>query len=206
MADLRSPYLSASGGLEKTLYRRATTSEGSSRRTAWYHWRSGRSMPAHTASRLNSQSLTKFICAVYLSPNSFDYSRFFDYLTFKVEHILSLYPFVEISILGDFSVHLLWLSSPFIDHPGELAFNFATLHDLEKLVQHPTRIPDRLGDTSNILDIFLTFNPSVYVVTLSSPLGSSSHSLILSSFSNFSSGSRKAFYICQLEGPEEVLC
>ncbi|MPC67112.1 hypothetical protein E2C01_061278 [Portunus trituberculatus] len=56
----------------------------------------------------------------------------------------------EISILGDFNVHHhLWLSSPFIDHPGEPAFNFAILHDLEQLVQHPTRIPDSLGDTSN---------------------------------------------------------
>ena len=56
--------------------------------------------------------------------------------------------------------------------------NFAILHDLEQLVQHPTRIPDRLGDTSNILDFFLTSNPSAYAVTLSSPLGSSDHNLI----------------------------
>ncbi|MPC41753.1 hypothetical protein E2C01_035357 [Portunus trituberculatus] len=101
-------------------------------------------------------SLTKFICAVYLFPNSSDYSKFFDYLTSKVEHILSLYLFVEISIGGDFIVHhQLWLSSPFTDHPGELAFNFAILHDLEQLVQHTTCISDRLGDTPNILDLFL---------------------------------------------------
>ncbi|XP_063863855.1 uncharacterized protein LOC135102470 [Scylla paramamosain] len=36
-----------------------------------------------------------------------------------------------ISILGDFNVHhQLWLSSPFTDHPGVLAFNFAIFHDL----------------------------------------------------------------------------
>ncbi|MPD00574.1 hypothetical protein E2C01_096055 [Portunus trituberculatus] len=96
-----------------------------------------------------------------------------------VEHILSLYHFVEISILGDFNVnHQLWLSSPFTDHPRELAFNFAILHDIEQLVQHPTRIPDCLGDMTNILDLFLTSNPSAYAVTLSSPLGSSDHNLI----------------------------
>ncbi|MPC58684.1 hypothetical protein E2C01_052691 [Portunus trituberculatus] len=51
-----------------------------------------------------------------------------------MEHILSLYPFVEISILGDFNVHhQFWLSSPFTDHRGELAFNFAIFHDLEIL-------------------------------------------------------------------------
>ncbi|MPC92444.1 hypothetical protein E2C01_087533 [Portunus trituberculatus] len=48
-----------------------------------------------------------------------------------MEHILSLYHFAEISILGDFNVHhLLWLLSPFTEHPGELAFNSAILHDL----------------------------------------------------------------------------
>ena len=45
-------------------------------------------------------------------------------------------------------------------------------------MEHPTRIPDRLGDTPNILDLFLTSNPSAYAVTLSSPLGSSDHNLI----------------------------
>ncbi|MPC54004.1 hypothetical protein E2C01_047910 [Portunus trituberculatus] len=98
--------------------------------------------------------------------------------TSKVEHILSFYAYPEISILGDFNVHHeLCLSSPFTDPPGKLAFNFAILHDLEILVQHPIRIPDRLGDTPNILDLFLTSNPSAHAVTLSSPLGSSDHNL-----------------------------
>ncbi|MPC32108.1 hypothetical protein E2C01_025413 [Portunus trituberculatus] len=66
---------------------------------------------------------------------------------------------------GDKKYPQLWLSSPFNDYPGELAFNFAVLHDLEKLVQHPTRIPDCLGDTPNILDLFLTSNPSAYALT-----------------------------------------
>ncbi|MPC17196.1 hypothetical protein E2C01_010043 [Portunus trituberculatus] len=52
---------------------------------------------------------------------------------------MSLYPFAEISVLGDFNVHhQLWLSSPFTHHPSELAFNFASLHDLEQLVTYPS--------------------------------------------------------------------
>ena len=67
-----------------------------------------------------------------------------------MEYILSLYPFVEISILGDFNVHhQLWLSSSFTDHLGKLAFNFAILHELQQLVQHSTHIPDH-RDTLNI--------------------------------------------------------
>ncbi len=40
------------------------------------------------------------------------------------------------------------ISSPFTDQPGELASNFAILHDL---VQHPIHIPDHLGDSSTFL-------------------------------------------------------
>ncbi|MPC76537.1 hypothetical protein E2C01_070954 [Portunus trituberculatus] len=63
------------------------------------------------------------------------------------------------------------LPSLIINHPDGLAFNFAILHDLEQLVQHPTRIPDHLKDTPNILDLFLTSNLTAYAVTLSSPFG-----------------------------------
>ena len=129
--------------------------------------------------RLQHHSLIKYICAVYLSPNSFDYVKFFNYLTSKVKYILSHFPYAEISILGDFNVHhQLWLSSSFTDQPSEQTFNFAILHDLEQLVQFTIRIPDRLGDTPNILDLSLTSNPSAYSVKFSSLLGSSNHNLI----------------------------
>ncbi|MPC40220.1 hypothetical protein E2C01_033776 [Portunus trituberculatus] len=70
------------------------------------------------------------------------------------------------------------VSSRFADYPGELAFSFAILHDLEQLVQHPTRIPEHLGDTPNNLDFFFSSNPSACAVTLSSLLGSSDHNII----------------------------
>ena len=64
-------------------------------------------------------SLTKYICAVYLLPNSSDYVKFLDYLTFKVEYILSHFPYAEITNFGNFNVQHLWLSSSFTDQPGE---------------------------------------------------------------------------------------
>ncbi|KAL7646845.1 UNVERIFIED_CONTAM: hypothetical protein RMT77_002101 [Armadillidium vulgare] len=129
--------------------------------------------------KLSCNSTTKFICSVYLSPNSTDYPKFFDYLNSKIEHILSSSPFSEIIILGDFNVHhRQWLSSSSHDPAGELAFNFSIQNNLEQLVHLPTRIPDRLGDEPNILDLFLTFNPSPYTVKLFPPLGSSDHLLI----------------------------
>ena len=100
-----------------------------------------------------------------------------------MEHILTNLTFAKISILGDFSIHhQLWLSSSLNDQPGEQAFSFTLLHDLEHLVQYSTHIPDRSSDTANILDFFLISNPSAYFVKLSSLLGSSNHCLILVSF------------------------
>lgn len=40
------------------------------------------------------------------------------------------------------------------------------------------RIPGSLEDTLNILDVFLTSNPSAYIVILSSSLGSSCYNLM----------------------------
>ncbi|MPC66984.1 hypothetical protein E2C01_061144 [Portunus trituberculatus] len=90
--------------------------------------------------------------------------------------------------------HQLWLSSPFTGHPGELAFNFAILHDIEQLVQHPTRIPDRLEESP----AFFTFSLPLILRLMLLPsllrwlLRSQSHFCILSYFSNPSSGSPKA--------------
>ena len=103
--------------------------------------------------RLTSHSLTKFIFTVYLSLNSSDYTKFFDYLTSKLGHTLSLYPLAEISIIGDLNVHhQLWLSSPFTEHPGEPYFNFAILHDLEQLVPSPALVGEGGGP---ILPVFI---------------------------------------------------
>src|ERR1700755_1828183 len=66
----------------------------------------------------------------------------------------------------------------FHEPAGQLAYNFAIQNNLEQLVQLPTRIPDRLGDESNMLDIFLTSYPFPYTVKLFPPLGSSDHLLI----------------------------
>ena len=64
---------------------------------------------------------------------------------------------------------------------GKRAFHFVT-----QLVQLPTHIPDRLGDEPNILDLFLTSNPSPYTVKFFPNLGSSDH-LLISAYSSISS-------------------
>ena len=44
-------------------------------------------------------------------------------------------------------------------------------------MQHTIRIPYRLGDMSDILDLSLTFNPSAYSIRLFSSFGFSDHAL-----------------------------
>ena len=57
--------------------------------------------------KLTCHSTIKFFCGVYRSPNS----SHFQYLTSKLEHILTKIPFAKSSINGDFNVcHQLWLS------------------------------------------------------------------------------------------------
>ena len=90
--------------------------------------------------------------------------------------------YVSLFLHGDFNVHhKLCLSSSFINHTGELTFNFAILHNLKQLIQHLISISDCLGDTPNILARFLTCNPSAYTTTLSSLLASSDLNLISAS-------------------------
>src|ERR1700755_3139959 len=70
----------------------------------------------------------------------------------------------------------------FHEPAGQLAYNFSIQNNLEQLVQPPTRIPDRLGDEPNMLDLFLTSYPSPYTIKLFPPLGSSDHLLISVSY------------------------
>ena len=74
-----------------------------------------------------SLSFTKFI-VLFITP----YIKFFDYLLSKVKQILPLCPFTEISILRNFNIY-------------HLVLNFTIIHDIEELVQYPTRIPEHHG-------------------------------------------------------------
>ena len=122
---------------------------------------------------------TILLCFCYCSPNSFDHSTFFDYLTSCHESLQSSHPHSEILYIGDFNVHHTeWLNSSRTDSGGREALSFSILHDLEQIIKHPTRVPDRHDQAPNILDLFFTSNPLNYSYSISSPLGSSDHSVV----------------------------
>ena len=55
------------------------------------------------------------------------------------------------------------------------AFHFSISNELEQIIKHPTRVPNRHDHAANPLDLFFTSNPPNYTYTVSSPLGSSDH-------------------------------
>lgn len=132
--------------------------------------------------RFIQNNRSKFVCALYRSPNSSSVSPLFDHLSLCIEQILASSPSAEICFLGDFNAHnSSWLSHspPVSNAAGREAEAFAIINSLEQLISDPTRVPDRDGDRANTLDLFLTSHPAIYQTpSVSSPLGLSDHCLI----------------------------
>jgi len=130
-------------------------------------------------------NFTILLCFYYCSPNSTGFVAFFNsyYLTTCHESLQSGHPHAEILYIGDFNVdHAEWLNS-FSTDGGRgggcsEALSFSHLNDLQQIIKHPTCVPDRLDQAPNTLDLFFTSNPENYSYSLSSPLGSSDHSLL----------------------------
>lgn len=123
---------------------------------------------------------SRYICCMYRSPNSSDTSTLFSLLNSHCENFLQDDPTAELCILGDFNVHNSeWLShSSYTDPAGREAEFFAITNSFTQLVNFPTRIPDRIGDTPQTLDLFLTTHPTPYTISSFAPLGSSDHCII----------------------------
>ena len=125
------------------------------------------------------ESCTQLLFFVYRSPSA--NSDVFDVISDKIDSLQIKYPSAEIAVFGDFNVHNTeWLvHSRTTDHNGQAAQAFAMSQNLHQLVNCPTRVPDRLSDKGYLLDLFLTSNPDNYHHTVSSPLGSSDHCVVL---------------------------
>ena len=129
--------------------------------------------------KVSLPTITLFICLIYHSPNSNDHLQLYRHLTTCHESLLTNHYNAEVVYLGDFNAHhTRWLGSSRTTPRGAEAYSFSLLNDLEQIIQHPTRVPDRHDQSSNILDLFLTSKPSHYTYTISAPVGSSDHNLI----------------------------
>ena len=84
------------------------------------------------------------------------------------------------SFFGDFNVdHKDWLTySSGADRPGELCYNFPPSNDLTHIVNFPTRIPDCDSHSPALLDLFLSFQASVWYTMAFPSLGRSNHVVV----------------------------
>ena len=111
---------------------------------------------------------TIFLCFCYCSPNATNFPSFFEYLTSCHESLLSSHPHAEVLYIGDFNVHHTdWLKSTHTDVGVIEAFHFSISNELEQIIKHPTRVPDRHDHAANPLDLFFTSNPQKYTYTVS---------------------------------------
>ena len=71
----------------------------------------------------------------------------FDSKSSNINEVLSINPFVNVFVFGDFNVlYKDWLTySGGTDRPGELCYNFSISNDLTQMVNVPTQIPDSIA-------------------------------------------------------------
>ena len=121
---------------------------------------------------------TSFIFTLYRPQH--DGSILFDRIAEKIDSIMCDYPYANIHLCGDFNVHHKeWLCSRITSEEGKRCHEFSTIYGLTQIVKGPTRVPDVIGQTANLLDLFLTTVPDKCDSTTSSPLGSSDHSVVV---------------------------
>ena len=123
-------------------------------------------------------SITYLLFFLYRSPSSD--CEVLNVISDKIDVLRLKYPTAEVAVFGDFNVHNTeWLQhSRSTDLSGQLAHQFALSQNLSQIVESPTRVPDRDGDTGYLLDLFLTTKPESFSHKVTSPLGSSDHCVV----------------------------
>ena len=88
----------------------------------------------------------------------------FDSISSNMDEVLSINPFANIFVFGDFKVHHKdWLTYyGGTDRPGELCYNFSISSDLTQMFNFLTRIPDCDSHSPALLDSFLSSDASSY--------------------------------------------
>ena len=109
---------------------------------------------------LHSLSYFFFLC---WSPSS-SMCAVFDSISSNMDEVLSINPFANIFVFGDFNVHHKdWLTYyGGTDRPGELCYNFSISNDLTHMVNFRTWIPDCDSHHPALFDVSVSidFSPN----------------------------------------------
>ncbi|KAL0829914.1 hypothetical protein ABMA28_003388 [Loxostege sticticalis] len=127
-------------------------------------------------------SSTLYACVYRSHTGDRETTRLFEHLSEMADEAQRRYPTAQLVLLGDFNAHHKEWLFPFMktDHAGREARKFALSLNLTQLVQVATRVPDVDGHTANCLDLLLTTDPEKHSISVTSPLGSSDHSVVKS--------------------------
>ena len=122
---------------------------------------------------------TSYLFFLYRSPSSTS-CEILDSISTNIEKALALHPTANIFVFGDFNAHHSdWLTfSNGTNIPGERSYNFAVSHDLDQIINQPTRIPDTDMQEPTLLDLFLTSDKNICSSNLYPPLGRSDHVVV----------------------------
>ncbi|KAL0841463.1 hypothetical protein ABMA28_015145 [Loxostege sticticalis] len=125
---------------------------------------------------------TLYACVYRSHTGDRETTRLFEHLSEMADEAQRRYPTAQLVLLGDFNAHHKEWLFPFMktDHAGREARKFALSLNLTQLVQVATRVPDVDGHTANCLDLLLTTDPEKHSISVTSPLGSSDHSVVKS--------------------------
>ena len=106
---------------------------------------------------------------LYRSPSSL-LCKVFNYISSNIDEVLSINPFANVFVFGDFNVHHKdWLIySRGADRPGELCYSFFVSNDLTQMVNFPTWIPN----------IFISSDASICSTMTFPPWGYSDHVIV----------------------------
>ena len=112
---------------------------------------------------------------LYQSPSS-ALCTVFDSISSNIDKVLSINPFTNAFVFGDFNVHYKdWLiSSGGTDRLGELCYNFSVSNDLTQMVNFVTRIPD-CDSHSPALYLFFSSDANSCSTMACPPMGNSYH-------------------------------
>ena len=104
----------------------------------------------------------------------------FDSISSNIDKVLSINPYANIFVFGDFNVHHKdWLTYfGGTDTSGDFCYNFSISNDLTQMVNFPTRIPDCHSLSPALLDLFISSDASICSTMAFPPLGNSDHVVV----------------------------
>ena len=90
----------------------------------------------------------------------------FDYISSKIDEVLSINPSANVFVIGDINIHYKdWLTysggTDKLCYNYELYYNFSISNDLTQMVNFPTWTPDCDSHSTALLDLFLSSDASI---------------------------------------------